>query len=144
MKPKKITRGISKEFAEAFINCALFSLYQRHRDDLIIGVRNHYLSLYYNCDSIAKIEYTKGHITCKIDKYYPEGHHYKGKDKMQKMDPADVCANYETIKANSLRKSTDEKKAQSKLYLLNNNNPDSSGTVLMLNGRRHLRISKKR
>ena len=125
MKPKNITRGISKEFAEAFINCALFSLYQRHRDDLIIGVRNHYLSLYYNCDSIAKIEYTKGHITCKIDKYYPEGHHYKGKDKMQKMDPADVCANYETIKANSLRKSTDEKKAQSKLYLLNNNNPDS-------------------
>jgi hypothetical protein len=46
-------------------------------------MRNDYLNLYYNCDSIAKVkyEYTGKTITCKIDKYYLDGEHHAGKDK---------------------------------------------------------------
>jgi len=125
MTTRKITRGIGKEFAEEFKKCKLYKLYQRHRDEIFIGVRNNYLNLYYNCDSIAKVEYKPGKITCEIDKYYLDGKHYTGRDKRKKIDPSDICNNYKVIKANSNNKATDEKKSQSKLVLLNNNNNDS-------------------
>jgi len=125
MTAKKITRGISKEFAEKFRNCNLNNLYQDHRDELLIGVRNNYLNLYYNCDSIAKIEYKQGKVICEIDKYYLDGNHYKGSDKTKKIDTSEIYKNYQTIKANSNSKATDEKKSQSKLVLLNNDNKDS-------------------
>ncbi len=125
MTAKKIIRGINKEFAEAFKNCKLYNLYEGHKDELIIGVRNNYLNLYYNCDSIAKVEYNQVKIICEIDKYYLDGNHYTGKDKRMKTDPSEICKNHETIKANSNIKATDEKKAQSKLVLLNNSNNNS-------------------
>mgnify|MGYP005856649477 CR=1 FL=1 len=125
MTAKKITRRISKEFAEKFRNCKLNNLYKKHRDELLIGVRSNYLNLYFNCDSIAKIEYKQGKVICEIDKYYLDGNHYKGSDKKKKIDPSEICKNYQTIKANSNSKATDEKKLQSKLVLLNNDNNDS-------------------
>ena len=64
---KKITRGISKDFAEEFKKSELYKLYKEHKDELFIGVRNNSLNLYYNCDSIAKINYTNGSIFCVID-----------------------------------------------------------------------------
>lgn len=57
MAKKKITRGISENFADAFKKSQLYQLYEKHKDELLIGIRNDYLNLYYNCDSIAKIEY---------------------------------------------------------------------------------------
>jgi len=122
---KKITRGISKDFAEAFKQSELYKLYREHKAELFIGVRNNYLNLYYNCDSIAKVEYKQLKITCEIDKYYLDSNRYTGRDKRKKIDPSEICENYETIKANSNSKATDEKKAQSKLVQLNNNNNDS-------------------
>jgi hypothetical protein len=133
MAKKKLTRGISKEFAEAFKKSELFTLYTKHKDELFVGVRNNYVNLYYNCDSIARVYYKtprgekKQKIVCKIDKYYIDGHHYKSKSKEKNMriEPEEICKNYDIIKCNSNKKSADEKKAQSKLVLLNNNNPDS-------------------
>jgi hypothetical protein len=55
------------DFAEAFKQCELFELYEEHKDELFIGVRNNYMNLYYNCDSIAKINYTNDSICCVID-----------------------------------------------------------------------------
>jgi hypothetical protein len=131
MAKKKLTRGISKEFAAAFQKCELFSLFTKHKDELFVGVRNNYVNLYYNCDSIARVYYKiprrekNKRIVCEIDKYYIDGIHYTGKDKITKITPSEICKNYDIIKCNSDKKSTDEKKAQSKLVLLNNNNPDS-------------------
>jgi hypothetical protein len=125
MAKKKLTRGISKEFATAFHKCELFTLYTKHKDELFLGVRNDYLNLYYNCDSIAKVECKTSVITCEVDRYYLDGIHYTGKEKKIKITPRDICENYDKIKCNSDKKPTDEKKAQSKLVLLNNNNPDS-------------------
>jgi len=122
MTAKKNTRGINKDFAAAFKLTELNKLYKKHRDELIIGVRNNYLNLYYNCDSIAKVEYKQRKVICEIDKYYLDGNHYKGSDKTKKIDTSEIYKNYQIIKANSNGKATDEKKSQSKLVLLNNNN----------------------
>ena len=123
---RKNTRGISTKFAEAFKRCELYALYQEHKDELFIGVRNDYLNLYYNCDSIAKIEYKKQDekIDCEIDKYYLDNS--KDKEKRHKIEPEEICKQYKDIKRHSNNKATPEKKAQSKLVLLNNENLDSN------------------
>lgn len=122
MTAKKITRGINNDFANAFKQSELNKLYEEHKDELFIGIRNNYLNLYYNCDSIAKIEHKKGKVICRIDKYYLDGNHYKGRNKTKKIEASEIYKNYQSIKANSNGKATDEKKSQSKLVLLNNNN----------------------
>ncbi|MCX6230849.1 MAG: hypothetical protein NTZ33_04840 [Bacteroidetes bacterium] len=126
-KEKKIIRGISKDFSETFKKSELYKLYEKHKDELFIGVRNNYLNLYYNCDNIAKINYTKSSVYCEIDKYYLDGIHYKNEDKEKrfKIEPYKICEQYEEIKKNSNAKLTFEKKAQSKLVLLNNGNKES-------------------
>ena len=126
----KITRGITEDFAEAFKNCELNELYKSNKDELIIGVRNNYLNIYYNCDSISKVTYNSKteEIVCEIDQYYLDGKSRKSQDKnkMAKLSPKEIKSKYETIKENSARKVTNEKKAQSQLYILNNNNKDSN------------------
>ena len=114
---KKITRGISKDFAEAFKQSELYKLYGEYKDELFIGVRNNYLNLYYNCDSIAKITFINGSIYCEIDKYYLGRNKDIGTDKQFKTEPKDICIQYEKIKERSNKKATPEKKAQSKLVL---------------------------
>lgn len=124
---KKIMRGITKDFSDAFKKCELYGLYEKYKDELFIGVRNNYLNLYYNCDSIAKIKFTNGSICCEIDKYYLDKKHYNSadKEKRYKIEPKKICEQYEEIKKHSKDKATPEKKAQSKLVLLNNRNKES-------------------
>lgn len=125
---KKITRGISKEFAEEFKKCELHKLCKENGNDTLIAVRNNYINVYYNCDSISKVKFKSGTICCEIDKYYLDGKHYKSNDKEKsfKTDAKLISDEFETIKKNSSNKSTDEKKAQSKLVLLNNSNSNSN------------------
>lgn len=120
-------RGITKDFADAFKESILYNLYEKHNDELFIGVRNNYLNLYYNCDSIAKIHYNRrgGSICCEINKYYL-GDNHKEKPYIIAIDPSEICERYEEIKKNSDARTTLEKKAQSKLVLLNNENDKSN------------------
>jgi len=126
---KNITRGITEEFAKAFKKSELYELYEKHKDELIIGVRNNYLNLYYNCDSIAKIKYTHQKLTCEIDTYYIDGISRKqgDKDKISKLSPEEIKSKYSVIKDKSdNKKSNHEKKAQAQLYINNNSNQDSN------------------
>jgi len=131
---KKTTRGISKDFAYQFIKSDLYNFYLKNKHELIIGVRNNYLNLYYNCDSIAKIKYTKDGIVCKIDKYYLDGKHYNSKDREKyfRISQTEIIEKYTIIKRFSETKATPEKKAQSKLVILNNQNPNSNWYCLDL------------
>ena len=131
---KKTTRGISKDFAYQFIKSDLYNFYLKNKHELIIGVRNNYLNLYYNCDSIAKIKYTKDGIVCKIDKYYLDGKHYNSKDREKyfRISQTEIIEKYPIIKRFSETKATPEKKAQSKLVILNNQNPNSNWYCLDL------------
>lgn len=124
MENKKITRGINKEFAEKFIKSELYQLYKKHNDELIIGVRNNSLNLYYNCDSIAKISCINNSLRCEIDRYYTDGIHYKINDKNKKYEISqnEICDKYDKIKENSNKKQKNEKKAQSNLFIKNNSN----------------------
>jgi hypothetical protein len=119
---KKLTRGIDEKFAEAFKQSELYTLYKNHKDELFIGVRNNYLNLYYNCDSVAKVECKQGRIICETSKNYLCG---TGIDKHINISPCDIYNNYTTIKGNIEKRSTPEKKAQSKLVILNNANKRS-------------------
>jgi len=129
-KGKSIMRGINDELAKAFKECELYKLYEKNKDELFIGVRNNYLNLYYNCDSIAKVKYIqpKGEkgkrIVCEIDKYYIDGDNSADK----RRDPKEICSKYGAIKTRSDNKEKDnpEKKAQSKLVISNNNNEKSN------------------
>ncbi len=125
-KMKKLTRGITKEFAKAFKQSKLCKLYEEHKDELFIGVRNNYLNLYYNSDSIAKITYLKRvkQISCDISTYYL-GRKEGDKDRC-KIGGNKIYEQYGDIKKRSNNKRTPEKKAQSKLVLLNNENLDSN------------------
>ena len=125
---KKITRGISKEFAEAFIKSDLYKFYLANKHELLVGVRNNYLNLYYNCDSISKIKYINGSIVCEVDKYYLDGKHYSSKDKEKHyvINQSQIFNQYKDIKKHSNAKANQEKKAQSKLFILNNENPNSN------------------
>jgi len=131
---KKITRGISKDFADEFLKSDLYKFYLKNNHELIIGVRNNYLNLYYNCDSIAKIKHTKGDIVCEIDKYYLDGKHYSSKDKEKHfvVSQNKIIEKYPDIKNHSETKTTPEKKVQSKLFILNNQNPNSNWHCLDL------------
>lgn len=70
---------------------------------------------------------TRQKIDCEIDKYYLDGNHYnsKNKDKRFKIEPKDICIQYEKLKSIAIRKQL-QKKAQSKLVLLNNENSQSN------------------
>jgi len=120
---KKLTRGINEEFAEAFKQSELFSLYEKHKDEIFIGVRNNYINLYCNCDSVAKVEYKQEKIVCETSKRYLIG---TGIRKHININPCDICDNYITIKENIAKRSKPEKKAQSKLVILNNANKSSN------------------
>ena len=121
MKDRDSFRGTSIDdaFAKLFKKSKFYTeIYSKHKDEVIIGVRDGYINLYYNCDSIAKIEVESPKL-CKIDSYYTNGE--KGiltEDEMLKY--------FDTIKDNSDKRNKLEKQAQQRLFIDNNNNPESA------------------
>lgn len=123
---KKLKRGISEEFAKAFKQTKLYTLYRENKDDIIIGIRNNYLNLYYNCDSIARVNFPYNkQIKSRINNYYLSGDDRKSPKELT-LTPNEISDNFETIKQNSNKRLTPEKNAQSKLFVLNNQNKDSN------------------
>lgn len=127
---KKITRGISAEFADAFKKSELFDFFNENQSELFLGVRNEYLNIYYGCDSIAKVEFKKQkkQIVCEIAGYYlnVKSLNKEDKNKRLKVLPEAIMEKYGLIKTNSYKRNTDGKKAQSRLVILNNANPKSN------------------
>ena len=72
MKNRDSFRGtsINKKFANLFKQSKFYTeIYTKHKNEVIIGVRDGFINLYYNCDSIAKIDVNNPKV-CKIDSYY--------------------------------------------------------------------------
>lgn len=72
MKDRDSFRGalLDIHFCDAFKKTKFYTeVYQKHRDEIIIGIRDGYINLYYNCDSIAKIDY-KSPSRAYIEPYY--------------------------------------------------------------------------
>ena len=114
---KKCSRGLNERKINAFKQSCLSTLYKEHQNELIIGVRNGYLNLYHNCDSIAKM--SGNAERCEVSTYYTD------KD-IKYISDKEIYEKYEDIKLKSRERCTDEKKAQAALVLKNNANPNSN------------------
>ena len=105
--------GIDQNFATKFKSSGFYKeIYLKHKDEIIIGVRDGYINLYYNCDSIAKITCNSHSLKGEISSFYTDG--ISGKRK---------C--YQHIKKQSDNREKLEKQAQARLFIENNSNPDS-------------------
>ena len=122
MKDRNSFRGtsISKDFASAFKSSRFYKdIYDQHTDEIIIGVRDGFINLYYNCDSIAKINASNPR-KCTIAKYYINGD--KG---FATLTDEELVSYFDTIKAQSDKRNKYEKQVQQRLYMDNNNTPES-------------------
>ena len=75
MKERDSFRGTSIDdtFADSFKKSRFYKdIYFKHKEEVLIGVRDGFINMYYNLDNIAKIEVSNPNI-CKIDRYYTDG-----------------------------------------------------------------------
>ena len=120
MKDRDSFRGtaIDEAFCEDFKSTKFYTeIYQKHKNEIIIGIRDGYINLYYNCDSIAKIKVDKPSIA-ELKSYYTD-------EKADILSDKDYVSFYDIIKKNSDRRNKKEKQAQERLFIDNNNNPSS-------------------
>lgn len=120
-------RGITPSFATAVKENPVFQeFYLKHKDKVIVGIRDNYINLYYNCDSIAKFDDTGETPFALIDPYYL-GINME-KDGLVEINPAkyDLSSIFETITRRSDERNKREKQSQEKLYIANNQNQDSN------------------
>lgn len=123
---KNSVREITSTFASAVKEHPVFQeFYLKHRDKVIVGIRDNYVNLYYNCDSIAKFVDTTGTLRAKIDHYYLDP---DNPSKLMTIDPVlhDLSSAFETIIQKSDDRDKKEKQSQEKLYIANNLNPTSN------------------
>jgi len=111
--------GITKDFATKFKASKFYTkIYQKHKNEVIIGVRDGYICLYYNCDCIAKIE-PSGSLVAQIAPYYTNG-------KYSNLTEDQMVEFYSIIKENSNNRNKKEKQAQQRLFIQNNNSLSSA------------------
>ena len=96
-----------------------FLLEVENNKNLVVGIRDEYINIYHNCDSLAKIEFKKGEIKTSV------GGYYVGKKGTQIISEDEWAKNLDTLIANSELRNTNEKKAQSRLFINNNQNNDA-------------------
>lgn len=110
--------GITKEFAQTFRESKFYSvIYQQHKDEIIIGVRDGYICLYYNCDCIAKIV-PSDKLVAEIDAYYTDG-------ATALLTEEEIVQYFAMIKSKSDARHKLEKQAQQRLFIQNNNSRSS-------------------
>lgn len=96
-----------------------FLLEVENNKNIVVGIRDEYINIYHNCDSLAKIEFKKGEIKTSV------GGYYVGKKGTQIISEDEWAKNLDTLIANSELRNTNEKKAQSRLFINNNQNNDA-------------------
>ena len=112
-------RGLSNpDFINKLKNSQFLSEVKKDKN-LVVGIRDEYINIYHNCDSLASIEFTKGEFKTTV------GGYYIGKKGKQTISEDEWVKNLDTLIANSELRNTNEKKAQSQLFINNNSNPEA-------------------
>lgn len=112
-------RGLSNPDFINKLKDSKFLLEVKKNKNLVVGIRDEYINIYHNCDSLAKIDFPKGEFKTTV------GGYYIGKKCKQSISEDEWVQNLETLIANSELRNTNEKKAQAQLFINNNNNPDA-------------------
>lgn len=119
--------NFSEMFFENFKKSVFYTeIYQKHKNELIIAVRDGYINIYYNCASIAKISSNSSEpnkIKGELASYYLTGITPNPGNK--KLTGQELLEKYDIIKYYSNKKNKPEKKVQERLFIDNNMNPDS-------------------
>lgn len=114
--------GIDENFAKKFKESDFYKIvYKQNINDVIIGIRDGYINLYYNCDSIAKISASSKELKAEISSYY-----LAKKGRAKKITVNEMVQNLNLIKAQSDKRQKFEKQAQEQLYIKNNLNNNSN------------------
>lgn len=117
---------ISKEFGDKFKNSKIYkNLYSKHLNELIIGVRDGYINLYYNCDSIAKISATSESLEAEVNEYYAGRNTLSEDELISAYEQIKIQSDKHISKTRGKAIDKSEKQAQERLFIDNNNNPDS-------------------
>lgn len=125
-RKKDSFRHITKEFAEVVVcNPVYQAFYGKHPQDVIVGIRSEYINLYHCGNSIAKITVNRDKATAIVNDYFKTGIHNGHYSKIQE-DDGDLDSAYVIFAKRSLEGGKDEKQAQERLFIDNNNNPDSN------------------
>ncbi|MBE6239337.1 MAG: hypothetical protein E7113_04700 [Bacteroidales bacterium] len=114
------SRGLSNLEFISKLKDSQFLKAVRNDCNLVVGIRNEYINIYRNCDSLAKIDLKNGELQAFVDGYYT------GKTGMQTFNEDQWTLNLDILVNKSDLRKTDEKKAQSQLFINNNQNPDAS------------------
>lgn len=123
MKERKDSfRSITASFAEAVKKHPVYKeFYLKHKDKVIVAIRDNYVNLYYNCDRIAKFIGTKKGVSAKIAPYYLDT---SRTSQIMTIDPVkyNLSSAFSTIIERSDKREKREKQSQEKLYIANNSN----------------------
>jgi hypothetical protein len=117
-------RGVNSKLVEAFKASCLYRLVTENPSVFLTCIRNNYISIYHNADSVAKVNFNRVRkLKCEINSYFLG--EAKGVRKV-KVSPDDIVDKMEVILRNSeAKKNTEEKKAQQQLFYRNNINANS-------------------
>lgn len=110
---------IDNTFVQQFKSSKFYTeIYSKHKDEVIIAIRDGYICLYYNCDCISKIKPAKV-LKGEINGYFTD-------NQTSVMTENSIINLYPLIKVQSDKRHKQEKQAQQQLYIQNNNNPNSN------------------
>ena len=112
-------RGLSNPDFINKLKDSKFLLEVKKNKNLVIGVRDEYINIYHNCDSLAKIEFKNGEFKTTVGGYYVD------KKGTQPISEDEWAENLDRLISNSELRNTNEKKAQSQLFINNNKNRDA-------------------
>ena len=124
---RPLNRGISAELIDAFKHHPLYILYRQHADELLIGIRNNYLNIYYQLNNIAEVRLTGDSISCAIHPYFLR-HNGNNNEVLTGTDIETLITDrYEAIKhlVENKKNTTLEKMTQQTLVMQNNASPSS-------------------
>lgn len=125
---KTKNRGVSALLIDAFKRNPLYAFYQQHTDELLIGVRNNYLNIYYRLNNIAEVRLAGDDtISCGIHPYFLR-RSGKSNEVLTGSDIETMITDrYDAIRflAENKKNTTSEKVAQQLLVMQNNANPCS-------------------
>ena len=123
---KAMNREVSSALVGAFKQSPLFAFYQQHMDELLIGIRNNFLNIYYRLNNIAEVHLVGDKfISCSIHPYFLRR---SGNSYVTLTDTyieTLIIDRYEAIKnlVENKKNTTSEKVAQQMLVMQNNANP---------------------
>lgn len=121
-------RHISDTLVRKYKESKLYTLVAED-ESMLACIRNNAIGIYYNSDRVAMVRLKDNNLSCEINSYYLSDYYTTG-DRVQSenkhVSPEYISSNIDTIKNNSTKRETPEKKAQQYLVHQNNSSEESS------------------